>query len=49
MTWIDFPAAESDPFHFEAHALIERRAQTKFDFAPGADDALPGERPAVEV
>ena len=49
MTWVDPPAAKCDPFHFEAHTLIQRRAHSQFDFPSGADDAMPGKGPAVEV
>jgi hypothetical protein len=42
----DAPAAEVDAFHFEAHALFVGHFAFEFDFAAGANHALPGERVA---
>lgn len=49
MTGVDLAAAKSDAFHFEAQARIQGRAHAELDLPAGADDALPGERAAVEV
>lgn len=49
MAWGDPAAVEGDAFDFEAQALIERVAEAEADGAAGADDALPGQGPAVEV
>lgn len=37
------PAVKRDAFHFQARALLQRRAHPQLDFAPDARHALPGQ------